>query len=59
MKRLVLCLAAVALVACADSAPHRTTAPQRASRDLTCKSGYMVAYNSSTGQYDTTCVGQQ
>lgn len=48
MKRLVLFLAAVALTACADTAPRHAAPTQPAAKNLTyqcSRSGYMVAYN--------------
>lgn len=55
MKRLlVLAAATITLAACAETtAPSAatTSATDRASRDLTCKSGYIIAYRSDGTAY--------
>ena len=59
MTRLVLFLAAVALVtACADRpASHPAPTAPAARNQPICRSGYMVAYNQATGQWDSTYTG--
>lgn len=55
MKKLFLFAVAVAIAGCADVAPSapaaKRAAPQGASRTITCRSGYAVAYNSDGSAY--------
>ena len=54
-KLLLLAGAALAMSACADAttAPVRNavSAPDKSSRDLTCRSGYVIAYDENGNPY--------
>jgi hypothetical protein len=55
-KLLLVVAAALSMAACSDapsapSAPRNLTPSNRASADLTCKSGYQVAYDESGNPY--------
>lgn len=55
VKKLLIVASALVLAGCADVAPSAPAArhltPQAPSRNITCRSGYAVAYNSDGSAY--------
>lgn len=55
MKKLLLIAGALLIAGCSDVAPSapavRHVTPQAPNRDITCRSGYAVAYNSDGSAY--------